>query len=34
VGPGDVTFVDAEQAHGIRCVGDEPLEMIALVLFK
>ena len=34
VGPGDVTFVDAEQEHGMRCVGDEPLEMIALVLFK
>ena len=34
VGPGDVTFVDAEQEHGIRCIGDEPLELIALVLFK
>ena len=34
VGPGDVTFVDAGQAHALRCVGDEPLEAIALILFR
>jgi len=34
VGPGDVCFVDAEQSHAMRCLGDEPLEFIALVLFK
>ena len=34
VGPGDVTFVDAEEAHSLRCIGEEPLEAIALVLFK
>ena len=34
VGPGDVCFVDAEEGHSIRCLGDEPLEFIALVLFK
>ena len=34
VGPGDVTFVDAEEGHALLNTGDEPLEAIALVLFK
>jgi mannose-6-phosphate isomerase-like protein (cupin superfamily) len=31
---GDVTFTHAEQGHGIKNIGDEPLEMIALILYK
>jgi mannose-6-phosphate isomerase-like protein (cupin superfamily) len=34
VHPGDVTFTPAGQGHGIRNVGDEPLELIALILYK
>jgi len=32
--PGDVAFVDAEEGHSIINRKDEPLEMIALVLYK
>ena len=32
--PGDVTFTDNGQGHSLYCEGDEPLEFIALVLFK
>ena len=34
VGPGDVTFVDAEEGHSLKNTGDETLEAIALILFK
>ena len=34
VGPEDVTFVDAEEGHSLKAIGDEPLEAIALILFK
>ena len=34
VGPGDVTFVDAEEGHSLRNTGNETLEAIALILFK
>ena len=34
VGPGDVTFVDDGEGHALKCIGDEPLEAIALILFK
>ena len=34
VGPGDVTFVDAEEGHALRSIGEEDLEAIALILFK
>ena len=34
VGPGDVTFVDAGEGHSLRCLGDEPLEAVALILYK
>ena len=32
--PGDVTFVDAGEGHSLRCLGDEPLEAVALILYK
>ncbi|MGN1183232.1 MAG: cupin domain-containing protein [Faecalibacillus sp.] len=32
--PGDVTFTDINQSHSIYAIGNETLEMIALVLFK
>lgn len=31
---GDVTYTPAEQGHGIRNIGDEPLDFIALILYK
>ena len=34
VGPGDVTFCDDGEGHGLRCISDEPLEAIALILYK
>ena len=34
VGPGDVTFVDAEEGHSLKSIGDETLEAIALILYK
>jgi len=34
VSAGDVTFTPAEQGHGIKNIGDEPLEIIALILYK
>ena len=33
VGPGDVTCVGDGEGHSLRCLGDEPLEFIALVLY-
>lgn len=32
--PGDVTFTDNGQQHSIFCIGETPLEFIALVLYK
>lgn len=34
VGPGDVTFTPSGQGHALRCVGDEPLEIIAVILYS
>lgn len=34
VSTGDVTFTPAEQGHGIKNIGDEPLEIIALILYE
>lgn len=34
VEPGDVTFTPAGYGHGIKCVGEEPLELIALILYE
>ena len=31
--PGDVTFVDDGEGHALKCIGDEPLEAIALILY-
>lgn len=33
VEPGDLTFVDDHQSHGIKNIGDVPLRFIALILF-
>lgn len=30
---GDVTFTGAGEGHGIEVVGNEPIEMIALILY-
>ena len=32
--PGDTTLTISGEEHSIKCVGDKPLEMIALILFK
>ncbi len=34
LGPGDVAFVDDGEGHALKCVSEEPLEAIALVLYK
>lgn len=34
VGPGDVTFTGAGEGHALRNIGTEPLEFIALILYK
>lgn len=34
VGPGDVTYCAPGQGHGLECTGEEPIEMIALILFE
>ena len=31
---GDVTFCPPGTGHGVLCVGDEPLELIALILYE
>lgn len=32
--PGDVTFTGAGEGHSIEAIGNEPIEMIALILYK
>ena len=32
--PGDVAFTGSGEGHGIKALGDEPVEMIALILYK
>lgn len=34
VGPGDVTFCAPGEGHSMMCLGDEPLELITLVLYE
>lgn len=34
VGAGDVTFTGTGEGHSIEAVGEEPIEMIALILYK
>lgn len=31
---GDVTFAGDGEGHGIEAIGDQPVEMIALILYK
>ncbi len=33
VGPGDVTFTPSGHGHALTCTGDEPLEIVALILY-
>jgi mannose-6-phosphate isomerase-like protein (cupin superfamily) len=32
IGPGDVTFTGDGEGHGIETIGNEPVEMIALII--
>lgn len=34
VSAGDVTYTAPGEGHGIACVGEEPIEMIALILYE
>lgn len=34
IGAGDVAFTGDGEGHSIEAVGDEPVEMIALILYK
>lgn len=34
VSAGDVTYTPAEQGHGLKNIGDKPLEIIALILYE
>lgn len=34
IGPGDVTYCPPDCGHGIACLGEEPVEMIALILYE
>ncbi len=34
VAAGDVAYCAPGEGHGIACTGDEPLEMIALILYE
>lgn len=34
IGPGDVAYCAPGEGHGLRCLGDEPVEMIALILYE
>ena len=34
IGAGDVTYCAPGEGHGLKCLGDEPIEMIALILYE
>lgn len=34
IGPGDVAYCAAGEGHGLTCIGEEPIEMIALILYE
>ena len=34
VSAGDVTYCAPGEGHGIACISDEPIEMIALILYE
>ena len=33
IGAGDVTYCAPGEGHGLACIGEEPVEMIALILY-
>ena len=33
-GAGDETYCAPGEGHGLKCLGDEPIEMIALILYE
>ena len=33
-GAGDVTYCAPGEGHGLKCLGNEPVEMIALILYE
>lgn len=34
LGPGDVAYCAPGEGHGLECLGTEPIEMIALILYQ
>lgn len=34
IGPGDVAYCAPGEGHSLHCLGDEPVEMIALILYE
>lgn len=34
VSAGDVTFTGAGEGHGLEAIGDQPVELIALILYR
>ena len=34
IGPGDVAYCAAGEGHGLACISEEPVEMIALILYE
>lgn len=34
IGAGDVTYCAPGEGHGLKCLGDKPVEMIALILYE
>ena len=34
VGPGDVPYCAPGEGHSLECLGDEPIQMIALILYE
>ena len=34
ISAGDVAYCAPGEGHGIACIGDEPIEMIALILYE
>ena len=34
IGPGDVAYCAPGEGHGLKCISEEPIEMIALILYE
>lgn len=34
IGAGDVAYCAPGEGHGLACIGDKPVEMIALILYE